>query len=107
MLSTLHWFRRNLFLLVPKGRTEASDHKELLRQGIHRDRSGGSRWPAHRAGETIIGLPGQRWSFTMAGDLEIPPIYAASPTCSRYVLLAQIKNAEAQLTEAHEKISQI
>ncbi len=76
-LSTLHWFRRNLFLLVRKEQPALSELQELLRLGTHRDETGGSRWPTHRPGETIIGFPGEKSAFTMTGDREIAPVPGA------------------------------
>ncbi len=72
-LATLHWFRRNLFLLT-RNRELHSGLPHLLDLGVHRDGHGGNKWPSHRPAETIIGFPGQRWSFNMTGDKEVEPL---------------------------------
>jgi SAM-dependent methyltransferase len=79
VLSTLHWFRRNLFVLLPKSQACSENRHKLLQMGKHFDRNGGSYWRAHRPGETVVGFPGQAWAMTMDCGEELPPLANYSP----------------------------
>ena len=99
MLSTLHSFRRNLFLFVRKEKADTTRLGELIEFGAPGERAGNWKWPEHRVGETIIGFPGQRWSFNMSGDREVPPL-----SCGRGAKLQrQVQLAESELKSAHLK----
>lgn len=117
VLSTLHWFRRNLFLLKRDGQHDQVGYENLLRLTKHRDKKGQCKWPSHRKGETIIGFPGQRWSFSMAGDREIPPLLCARAgdeagldaeranlIIPLHDLQDKVQLLEKQLEDAHLKI---
>jgi hypothetical protein len=68
-LATLHWYRRNLLLLRCGIKTKMDELKVLLERGRHT-----GNWPCHRVHETIIGWPGERWSFRISGAPEVPPL---------------------------------
>jgi hypothetical protein len=68
-LATLHWYRQNLLLLRRGIKTSMDELKALLERGRYT-----SGWPCHRVNETIIGWPGERWSFRISGAPEVPPL---------------------------------
>ena len=77
LLSTLHWYRRNLFLLRPVASVpcEQDDLDRLIALGRHV-----GTWPTHAHDETVIGFPGQRPSFALDNGECVPPMppYAAA-----------------------------
>jgi SAM-dependent methyltransferase len=98
-LSTLHWFRRNLFLLVRKPKRNSFRTQDLIDLGTHRTMKEKSKWPQHRSGETVIGFPGQRPYFSMSGYGELPPLF-----CNR---IAKLEYQMRSISHEYESLKQI
>lgn len=75
LTSTLHWFRRNLFVLRPGPQKdpEGLAHLNDIAGKAH-------RWPDHGPGRILIGFAGSRPSFTLDGSTRVPPAPAYAPS---------------------------
>lgn len=75
LTSTLHWFRRNLFVLRPGPQNDPEGLAHLNHIARKAD-----RWPNHGAGRILIGFAGSRESFTLDGSTKVSPAPAYAPS---------------------------
>lgn len=119
LLASLHWFRRNMFVLRP---TQVCDHdpvvfERILSNSVHR-----FPWLAHAEGETMIGYPGQVSTYRILDNRPVPPIptyknaknqnniididYEVDPMERLSLANTQIKEFKMLLAKAHQDATQ-